>query len=41
MDGKIRQILSGVRDIAFKSGVKNLLFKDIAQKLDIDKSAFN
>ncbi|GAB1404183.1 MAG: hypothetical protein PHX54_03950 [Lentimicrobiaceae bacterium] len=37
MDEKVRQILSGVRDIAFKSGVKNLHFKEIALKLNIDE----
>lgn len=36
MDGKIRQILSGVRDIAFRSGVKNLHFEHIAHELGID-----
>ncbi len=36
MDGKIVLLLSGVRDIAFRSGVKNLHFKDISQQLEID-----
>ena len=36
MDGKIRQILSGVRDIAFRNGVKNLDFEHLAEELGID-----